>query len=116
MVVILGCFGCNKYRRVRLLEGNWKLEKVLQKDGSYTYPNESFDFVVSSKTKAKGTFAHYLFDQKDTLLGTFQILHRGVDFVMKNTTDTAVTYRIEDMDRESLIFRLQTDVYFLSKM
>lgn len=114
IVIILGCLGCDKFKRIRFLDGKWKLEKVLLKDGSYIHPNESFEFVVSSKDDAKGIFTHYLNDNKDTVVGEFQIINHGDDFVMK--TDKETTYRIEDMDKESFIFHFYSDVSFLTKL
>ena len=109
---------CNKNKPVaRKLEGKWHLYQMLLNDGQYIGKDEIYEF---SKGAYDGTtytdWSRYT--ATDTIYGKYVVSQKGVKIILRveEPVFSADTANVEDMDRKSLIFRIQAGVLYFDKV
>lgn len=111
---------CNKNKKiVKRLEGTWTLTEKLLNDGQRIYPGGTFVF-EAGKTDGKtfSNYANYNANYTDTVNGEYLVADKGSFLILVDEsqpsphTDSCI---IEDMDKESLVIRMNSGVLFLKK-
>lgn len=118
--MILVLLSCSKNKKVvNRIEGTWRLKDLMLNDGSHVYPNDIFVFekgIYGGKEYASWT--RYAADYSDTLKGSYFVVKKGNELILRNDEATPVqadTCRIDDMDKNMLIIRSNLGVMYLYK-
>jgi len=112
IISLVFLFSCSKQRMINRLEGRWNYSKMLKNNGEYVYHSEIYEFTGGDKDNDAG-FPFVIYGQ-DTVQGIYRITKKNV---IKVTEDSQVEidWLIEDMDNNSLVFRVAEGVVFLDK-
>jgi hypothetical protein len=106
-------FSCAKQRIVNRLEGRWKYTKILLNNGEYISHSEVYEFTGGDKDEKSGLpFTIY---GQDTTQWVYQAAKKSVIKVTNVATNKEIDWLIEDMDNNSLVFRIAEGVVFLDK-
>lgn len=105
-------FSCAKQRVINRLEGRWNYSKMLKNNGEYVYHSEVYEFTGGDKDNDSG-FPFVIYGQ-DTIHGIYRITKKNVIKVKEGSADE-IDWLIEDMDNNSLVFRIAEGVVFLDK-
>jgi len=106
-------FSCAKQRMVNRLEGRWKYTKMLMNNGEYVNHSEVYEFTGGDKDEESGL--SFIIYGQDTTHWMYQTSTKSVIKVTNVETNKEIDWLIEDMDNNSLIFRLSEGVVFLDK-
>lgn len=106
-------FSCAKQRIVNRLEGRWKYTKMLMNNGEYIEHSEVYEFTGGDKDEESGL--PFVIYGQDTTQWTYRIAKKNVIQVKNALTNNEIDWLIEDMDDNSLVFRLAEGVVFLEK-
>lgn len=106
-------FSCAKQRVVNRLEGRWKYTKMLMNNGEYVEHSEVYEFTGGDKDETSG-FPFVVYAQ-DTTQWTYRVTKKNVIKVTDLATNKEIDWLIEDMDDNSLVFRVAEGVVFLDK-
>lgn len=106
-------FSCAKQRMIDRLEGRWNYSKMLKNNGEYVYHSEVYEFTGGDKDNDAG-FPFVVYGQ-DTIHGTYRITKKNVIKVKEDLGGEEIDWLIEDMDKNSLVFRIADGVVFLDK-
>lgn len=118
--MVLALLSCSRNRKVvNRIEGTWRLTDMLLNDGSHIYPNDIYVFekgIYGGKGYAR--WIRYTSDYSDTLNGSYFVVKKGNELILRNDETTPVqadTCRIDDMDKNMLIIRSSLGVMYLYK-
>ncbi|MDF3029148.1 MAG: hypothetical protein K0S23_3455 [Fluviicola sp.] len=106
-------FSCAKQRVVNRLEGRWKYTKMLMNNGEYIEHSEVYEFEGGDKDDESGL--PFVIYGQDTTQWTYQVVKKNVIRIKNSVTNSEIDWLIEDMDKNSLIFRVAEGVVFLDK-
>ncbi len=106
-------FSCAKQRIVNRLEGRWKYTKMLMNNGEYIEHSEVYEFTEGDKDD-ESSLPFVIYGQ-DTTYWTYHITKKNVIQVKNTVTNNEIDWLVEDMDDNSLVFRLAEGVVFLDK-
>lgn len=99
-----------------MIEGKWINNRILNNDGSETYPANYYEFEVGV---ADGkTYLPLTYFGSDTTKGEYLIYKKGQSIILirdVNFPQGADTCRIDDMDKKMLIIRSVNGEYYLYK-
>ncbi len=104
---------CAKQRMVNRLEGRWKYTKMLMNNGEYVDHSEVYEFTGGDKDEKSGL--PFIIYGQDTTDWTYRISSKSVIKVTNVATNKEIDWLVEDMDNNSLIFRVAEGVVFLDK-
>ena len=106
-------FSCAKQRIVNRLDGRWRYTKMLMNNGEYVSHSEVYEFTGGDKDEKSGLpFTIY---GQDTTQWVYQAAKKSVIKVTNVSTNKEIDWLIEDMDNNSLVFRVAEGVVFLDK-
>ena len=105
-------FSCAKQRVINRLEGRWNYSKMLKNNGEYVYHSEVYEFTGGDKENDAG-FPFVIYGQ-DTIHGIYRLTKKNVIKAKEGEADE-IDWLIEDMDNNSLVFRISEGVVFLDK-
>lgn len=105
-------FSCAKQRMINRLEGRWNYSKMLKNNGEYVYHSEVYEFTGGDKDTDSG-FPFVIYGQ-DTIHGTYRITKKNIIKVTEENSPE-IDWLVEDMDQNSLVFRIAEGVVFLDK-
>lgn len=105
-------FSCAKQRTINRLEGRWNYSKMLKNNGEYVYHSEVYEFTGGDKDNDAG-FPFVIYGQ-DTIQGVYRITKKNVIKVTEGS-ETEIDWLVEDIDNNSLVFRVAEGVVFLDK-
>jgi Tfp pilus assembly major pilin PilA len=106
-------FSCAKQRMVNRLEGRWRYTKMLMNNGEYVNHSEVYEFTGGDKDEKSGL--PFIIYGQDTTQWMYQTPKKSVIKVTNASTNKEIDWLIEDMDNNSLIFRVAEGVVFLDK-
>lgn len=106
-------FSCAKQRIVNRLDGRWKYTKMLMNNGEYVSHSEVYEFSGGDKDEKSG-LPLTIYGQ-DTTQWVYQAAKKNVIKVTNVSTNKEIDWLIEDMDNNSLVFRVAEGVVFLDK-
>lgn len=105
-------FSCAKQRIVNRLEGRWKYTKILLNNGEYVAHSEVYEFSGGDKDDESGL--PFVIYGQDTTQWTYRVSKKNV-IQVTDPTNTEIDWLIEDMDKNSLVFRVAEGVVFFDK-
>lgn len=106
-------FSCAKQRIVNRLDGRWKYTKMLMNNGEYVSHSEVYEFGGGDKDEKSG-LPLTIYGQ-DTTQWVYQATKKSIITVTDVSTNKEINWLIEDMDKNSLVFRVAEGVVFLDK-
>lgn len=118
VVCVLLVASCSKNKRLtKTIEGRWLLTEILDNDGSKTYPNVIHEFAkAESGEDSYAVWTQYTADFSDTVTGVYRISKSGENMYFR--TDTQVNEEegvVDDFDKNTLIVRRESGVYYYTK-
>lgn len=106
-------FSCAKQRIINRLEGRWKYTKMLMNNGEYVAHSEVYEFTGGDKDDESGL--PFVIYGQDTTQWTYRVSKKNVIKVKDILTNNEIDWLVEDMDNNSLVFRVAEGVAFLDK-
>jgi hypothetical protein len=106
-------FSCAKQRIVNRLEGRWKYTKILKNSGEYVTHTDVYEFTGGDKDEKSGL--PFVIYGQDTTYWTYKVAKKNVIQIKDDITQKEINWLVEDMDENSLVFRIEEGVVFLDK-
>lgn len=109
---------CSKHKRLtKSVEGRWLLTEILDNDGSHLYPNVIHEFAkAESGDDGYAAWTQYTSDFSDTITGVYRISKSGVNMYFRTDSQVAEEEAVvDDFDKNTLIVRRESGVYYYTK-